>query len=95
MVLIKKGAAGSVYHDARRRIATAAFPVEEVDPTGAGDCFGGTFVACLTLGVPLAEALRLANAAGALAVRRKGPMEGNATMAELRTFLAGLERTSA
>src|SRR5919205_522625 len=65
-----------------------AFTVEEVDPTGAGDCFGGTFVACLTLGVPVRRALHLANAAGALAVGRKGPMEGNSTMAELEAFLA-------
>ena len=88
MVLLKKGARGSVYHDADRRIAAAAFPTEEVDPTGAGDCFGGTFVASLALGLPLERALRLANAAGALAVSRKGPMEGNSTMAELEAFLA-------
>ena len=72
MVLLKKGAQGSVYHDRERRIATPAFPAEEVDPTGAGDCFGGTFVACLAQGVPLERAVRLANAAGALAVGKKG-----------------------
>jgi tagatose kinase len=88
MVLLKKGAQGSVCYDARRRIATPAFPAEEVDPTGAGDCFGGTFVACLALGVPLERALLLANAAGALAVTKKGPMAGNASMAELDAFLA-------
>jgi fructokinase len=87
MVLLKKGAAGSVFYGPSRRIATPAFPAEEVDPTGAGDCFGGTFVACLALGVPLERALRLANAAGALAVGRKGPMEGNSSMAELDAFL--------
>ena len=88
MILLKKGAQGSVYRDRERRIATPAFVAEEVDPTGAGDCFGGTFVACLALGVPLERALRLANAAGALAVGEKGPMQGNSTMAELEAFLA-------
>lgn len=89
MVLVKKGARGSVLFDRERgRIATPAFPAEEVDPTGAGDCFGGTFVASLALGVPLERALLLANAAGALAVGRKGPMAGNSTMAELEAFLA-------
>jgi fructokinase len=87
MVVVKRGARGSVYFDAGRRIETPAFAAEEVDPTGAGDCFGGTFVACLALGVPLERALLLANAAGALAVGRKGPMEGNSTMAELDRFL--------
>lgn len=89
MVLVKKGAQGSVYFDRERRVATPAFPAEEVDPTGAGDCFGGTFVACLAQGVPLERALLLANAAGALAVGRKGPMEGNSTMTELEAALAG------
>jgi fructokinase len=87
MVLLKKGAQGSVYRDRERRIATPAFSAEEVDPTGAGDCFGGTFVACLAQGIPLDHAVRLANAAGALAVGKKGPMEGNSTMSELETFL--------
>ena len=45
-----------------------------------------TFVACLALGLPVERALRLANAAGALAVGKKGPMEGNSTMAELETY---------
>jgi sugar/nucleoside kinase (ribokinase family) len=88
LVLLKKGAQGSVLYVGEQRIATPAFAVEEVDPTGAGDCFGGTFVACLALGTPLERALRLANAAGALAVQRKGPMEGNSTLAELEAFLA-------
>ena len=87
MILLKKGALGSVYRDRQQRIATSAFPAEEVDPTGAGDCFGGTFLACLALDVPIERALRLANAAGALAVGKKGPMEGNSTMAELEAFL--------
>jgi fructokinase len=88
MVLLKKGASGSVYLDTARRIATPAFAAEEIDPTGAGDCFGGTFVASLALGVPVERALLLANAAGALAVGQKGPMAGNSTMAELDAFLA-------
>ena len=88
MVLLKHGAAGCVYYGAEGRIEVPAFPVEEVDPTGAGDCFGGTFVACLTLGVPVPRALHLANAAGALAVGKKGPMEGNSTVAEIEAFLA-------
>jgi sugar/nucleoside kinase (ribokinase family) len=33
-------------------------------------------------------ALRFANAAGALAVRRKGPMEGTSTRSEIEALLA-------
>jgi fructokinase len=95
MVLLKRGSAGCVYYGPEGRIEVPAFPVEEVDPTGAGDCFGGTFVACLTLGVPVRRALYLANAAGALAVGKKGPMEGNSTMAELEAFLTERGATGA
>ena len=42
------------------------------------------------LDVPLERALLLANAAGALAVAKKGPMEGNSTMGELAAYLERL-----
>ncbi len=64
-----------------------AHKVDVIDPTGAGDCFCGTLVALLNAGRPLDEALRFANAAGALAVTRRGPMEGNSTLAEIQAFL--------
>jgi hypothetical protein len=49
----------------------------------------GTFLACLVLGVPVEEALVRANAAGALAVLRRGPMEGNSSKSDLDSFIAG------
>ena len=70
------------------RTAVPGFAVEEVDPTGAGDCFGAGFVSMRLRGATPEEALRVANACGALAVTKKGPMEGTATMAEVERFLA-------
>jgi hypothetical protein len=87
-VVLKRGAAGASYHDASGDLAVAGLPVDEVDPTGAGDCFGATFVTCWLEGMSPAEALRLANAAGALAVGKKGPMEGASTRPEIEAFLA-------
>ena len=50
----------------------AAFPVRAIDTTAAGDAFiGGLSVALLT-NQPTMEALRWGNAAGALAVTRRG-----------------------
>ncbi len=66
-----------------------AHKVEAVDPTGAGDCFCATFVALMEGGHDLSYALTHANAAGALAVSKLGPMEGNSDMAALKSFLAG------
>ncbi|RVA25908.1 sugar kinase, partial [Mesorhizobium sp. M7A.F.Ca.CA.004.11.2.1] len=66
--------------------------VEETDPTGAGDCFGGAYVACRRLGMALQTALEFANAAGARNVTRLGPMEGAGTPAELEDFMARTAR---
>ncbi len=69
-----------------------AITVEEIDPTGAGDCFGATFVTCRKMGKTPAEAMRYAVASGAKAVLKKGPMEGTATFAELDAFLKEMAR---
>ena len=60
----------------RRGSPSAGFEVKEVDPTGAGDCFGATFVSCWLRNMPPAQCLAYAAASGALAVTRQGPMEG-------------------
>lgn len=86
-IVHKAGSAGARYIDNETDVSQAAFPVTELDPTGAGDIFGGTFVAGWTSGLAPAENLRLACAAGALAVTRKGPMEGASSPAQLERFL--------
>jgi tagatose kinase len=86
-VVIKRGAAGASCIHAGGRCDVAPLAVEEIDPTGAGDCFGGAYVACRLLGHPPEEALRWANAAGARAVTRRGPMEGASTFTELAALL--------
>ena len=90
-VVHKLGAAGVRCSDHSGSRFQPAFAVTEVDPTGAGDCFGAAFVTFWRQGKPVATALRLAAAAGALAVTRRGPMEGAAWLAELEAFAgAGL-----
>lgn len=89
-VVLKKGDKGSsgIHRDGE----TYNFPshkVDVVDPTGAGDCFCATFVTLISSGqFPFEKALQYANAAGALAVTKMGPMEGNSTRVEIETFLA-------
>jgi sugar/nucleoside kinase (ribokinase family) len=86
-VVLKRGAEGCIGRDAGGMHALPAHAVTVVDPTGAGDCFCATFVTLTAAGQPMDRALRLANAAGALAVGKLGPMEGNATLAEIEAFL--------
>jgi fructokinase len=93
-VVLKRGASGSMYVGRNQRIEARAFVVPEVDPTGAGDCFCGTFLACLVHGMPIEQALVRANAAGAMAVLRRGPMEGNSSKEELDRFIAAHSATS-
>jgi sugar/nucleoside kinase (ribokinase family) len=89
-VVLKKGDKGcsGIHRDGE----TYDFPshkVDVVDPTGAGDCFCATLTTLISSGqFPFEKALQYANAAGALAVTKMGPMEGNSTRAEIETFLA-------
>lgn len=86
-VVLKRGDKGCIARDASATVTLPAHPVTVVDPTGAGDCFCATFVTLMASGLHLAEALAHANAAGALAVGKLGPMEGNSSMAEIAAFL--------
>jgi sugar/nucleoside kinase (ribokinase family) len=87
-IVHKQGATGARYIDATVDIFQAGFTAHEIDPTGAGDIFGATFVVGWLNGLEPAHNLRRACAAGALAVTRRGPMEGVSTAAELDRFLA-------
>lgn len=94
-IVLKRGAEGATcFGRDGSRIDAAAFVVTEVDPTGAGDCFGGAYVACRRLGMGREPALTYAAAAGARNVRVRGPMEGAGTRAELDAFIAATPRRS-
>ncbi len=86
-VVLKRGDQGCIGRDAGGMVDLPAHPAIVVDPTGAGDCFCATFVTLAADGQPLAEALAHANAAGALAVGKLGPMEGNSSLAEIAAIL--------
>lgn len=87
-IVQKQGRAGARYVDAAHDIFVPSLAVDEVDPTGAGDCFGGTFTTLWLRGTEPMEALTYAAAAGALAVTHRGPMEGTSDLTELQTFIA-------
>jgi sugar/nucleoside kinase (ribokinase family) len=87
VIVIKRGSAGATVVGDGERHDFAGHKVTEVDPTGAGDCFGGTFIGLLAQGASLRTAGEQANAAGALAVTRRGPMEGNSNAEDIAAFL--------
>jgi ribokinase len=77
-VVVTLGAAGAVAASADGSWSAAAPRVTAVDTTGAGDAFIGTLAAFLAEGRPLEEALRIAVAAGALAVQARGTVDSYA-----------------
>ncbi|MBD3352429.1 MAG: sugar kinase [Candidatus Lokiarchaeota archaeon] len=74
IVILKRGKDGSRAYTSDGIVNTNSFKVEEIDPTGAGDSFGGAFIVGYLNNVPLEENLRFANAVGALKVTSFGPM---------------------
>ncbi len=86
-ILMTHGAEGAWFADAEGNLhRQPAFAVAAVDTTGAGDTFNGALAAFW--GRDFAETVRLACAAGALSVTRKGAQSGMPTRAQLDAFLA-------
>ncbi len=86
-IVLKRGAQGASHFS---RIDAPGLTVSEIDPTGAGDCFGATYLTCRRLGMHPERALAYANASGAHNVIKRGPMEGAASLAELDAFMTAL-----
>lgn len=89
-VVLKRGDKGSSgFHRNGETYNFPAHSVDVIDPTGAGDCFCATLITVISsANFSFQKALQYANAAGALAVTKVGPMEGNSTLAEIEAFLA-------
>lgn len=89
-VVLKMGGKGvSGMHRSGEAYNFPAHKVDAVDPTGAGDCFCATLITLISSGrYSFEKALQYANAAGALAVAKVGPMEGNSTVKQIEAFLA-------
>lgn len=75
--VVTAGAHGAALADGPGPAETVrAFRVEAVDTVGAGDTFVGALAVALAAGVPAAEAVRAAAAAGATAATRPGAQAG-------------------
>ncbi len=88
-VVVTLGAAGAVAVDASGTVRVPGFPVAAIDTVGAGDAFSGTLAASLAAGASIADALLVANAAGALTCTRPGAVDAMPTREEV---LALMER---
>ena len=87
VVALKKGSEGSTLYSRSEQIDCPLYEVEQVDPTGAGDCYDAALLCGLLEGKSLLEAGRMASAAGALNVMKLGPMEGDISKANVQAMI--------
>jgi len=87
IVVLKLGESGCRVFTREEVIEAPGFAVKAVDPTGAGDCFDAGFISGYLDNLPLRDAALLANAMGALAISRMGPMEGTFSLQQILAFI--------
>jgi ribokinase len=79
---------GCLWATSEREVHVPAFPIKAVDATAAGDAFNGALAVAVAEGREWPDALRWANAAGALAATRAGAQPSLPTRAEVESLLA-------
>jgi len=87
IAIIKLGAQGAYYATREGGAHIPAIPVESVDSVAAGDAFNGALAAALAGGEDLNRAMRVATAAGALAVTRFGAQDSMPEKQEVAALL--------
>jgi ribokinase len=86
-VILTLGARGAFVATAEGKQLVPGFKVKPVDTTAAGDIFNGALAVALAEGKPLAEAVRFANAAGALSVTKMGAQPSAPKRKDIERFL--------
>lgn len=86
-VLITLGSRGVWASEKGKGCRVPGFKVEAVDTIAAGDTFNGALIAALLEDKSLAEAIRFAHAAAAIAVTRKGAQPSVPWREEIEAFL--------
>ncbi len=88
-VIVKLGAKGCLYKSPKETISLPACRIRAADATGAGDNFLAGFVSELLNGASPEEALRFANACGAICTTAVGAGTALKSRAQVLDFLAG------
>jgi sulfofructose kinase len=86
--IVTLGENGLIFDDGGGIEYMAAFPVETVDTTAAGDIWHGAFAFGIAEATPLREALRFASMAAALSVQAQGGRASIPTLHRVKEALA-------
>ena len=87
LAVIKLGAQGVYYASKKESEHVPPFPVVAVDSVAAGDAFNGALAVALAEDDSLSRAVRMAAAAGALAVTKSGAQDSMPNRQEVETLL--------
>jgi sugar/nucleoside kinase (ribokinase family) len=87
LIVLKRGRQGATLITRSGKTDVPAFPIKELDPTGAGDSFDAGFLCGMLENQPLEECAKLAAAAGALNAAAFGPMEGDISHQAVRDLI--------
>lgn len=90
-VVLTLGEAGSLYIGKEGTVFQKAYRVPVVDTTAAGDTFTGYFVAEISAGKPVEQALDMAARASAIAVSRPGAAPSIPDRSQVERFQFSLE----
>ncbi len=86
-VVIKLGAKGCYFQNAERSLSLPPCRIRAVDATGAGDTFVAALAAELLRGAEIGEALRFANACGAICTTAVGALTALKNREQVLRFL--------
>lgn len=87
MVIVTCGSQGVKIFKDQYYYEHPIYQVDVKDTTGAGDCFNGVFISCLSKNWTVEKAAKYASAAAAIAIQFVGPREGLPTQDEVELFL--------
>ncbi|HEY53985.1 MAG TPA: ribokinase [Caldilineae bacterium] len=93
-VVLKLGARGALLASADTIQHIPAFPITAVDSAGAGDAFTAGLTLAVLQGRALPQAVRFANACGAVAASRFGTMPAMPRLAEVEELRAAATATA-
>jgi ribokinase len=88
-VILTLGSRGAYVATSTSKQFVPGFKVKAVDTTAAGDTFNGALAVALAEGIPMIDAVRFANAAGAISVTRLGAQPSAPNRIEIEKLFNG------
>ncbi len=86
-VIITLGAGGAFYANKEERYLVTPYEISATDATGSGDAFNAGVAVCLAEGKSVEEAIKYANATGAVTAMRAGSQASMEKRETIETFI--------